>query len=230
LAIVPYRPPSPTVRRTLDRAQIVDAALALLNEVGLDGLSMRSLAERLGVKAASLYRHVRDKQELLVHLSDKITGELPPLDPRARWTEQLMSMARAHRNILTSHRDAPRLFASTAPLGPKRLRSIEVVLAILKHAGLADVDAARSAHHFNNFVTEFAADEARFESAAEALGGKKKLAQQSRKAFKSLPKEEYPTLVALADQLIEVDGEASFEFGLSLWIRGLEQHLESSRR
>jgi hypothetical protein len=108
------------------------------------------------------------------------------------------------------------------------LRSIETVLSILKRGGLTDSDAARMAHHFNNFVTEFAADEARFESAAELLGGKKKFLQQCRKSFRSLPKAEYPHLVALAEELVESDEDASFELGLSIWIRGLEQHVRAA--
>src|SRR5437764_10081553 len=64
-------------KAAIDLDQIVKAALQLLDEVGLDGLTMRRLAERLGIRAASLYRHVRDKDELLVLLADEISGEIP---------------------------------------------------------------------------------------------------------------------------------------------------------
>src|SRR5262245_34029368 len=69
MSLVPFRTSDPRrKRRTLDQAQVVRAALALLDEVGLDELTMRRLAERLGVKAAALYRHVRGKDELLALL------------------------------------------------------------------------------------------------------------------------------------------------------------------
>src|SRR5215467_11312951 len=80
-------------RRPLDQAQVVRAALALLDEVGLDELTMRRLAERLGVKAASLYRHVRNKDELLVLLGDEISGEIPFPNPSGSWREQLVEAA-----------------------------------------------------------------------------------------------------------------------------------------
>src|SRR5262247_3855400 len=64
-------------RQVLDQAQVVNAALALLDEVGLDELTMRRVAERLNVKAASLYRHVHNKEELLALLGDEISAEIP---------------------------------------------------------------------------------------------------------------------------------------------------------
>ena len=75
MRIVPYRRAEHRrKRRTLDQQQVVKTALGLLDEVGLDELTMRRLADRLGVKAASLYRHVRDKDELLILLGDEISG------------------------------------------------------------------------------------------------------------------------------------------------------------
>ena len=227
MGIVPYRQTRRAEpRKPLDQQQIVEAALVLLDEVGLDALTMRALATRLGVKAAALYRHVKDKQELLVYLSDRIAGELPELDPKLGWREQLMQLARAYRRNLTVHRDAPRVLAESPPFGPKRLRGVETVLSTLKAAGLSDQDAARTGYHFNNYVTEFAADEARMASASAQFGGKRKLLQQTRKLFRSLPAEEFPTLHALADALAESDQDASFEFGMELWLQGLEQYLK----
>src|SRR5215467_9533486 len=94
MRIIPYRKDAPgRKRRTLDQAQVVHAALELLDEVGMDELTMRRLAERLDVKAASLYRHVRNKDELLVLLADEIAGEIPLIEPRGTWKEQLVESA-----------------------------------------------------------------------------------------------------------------------------------------
>jgi TetR/AcrR family tetracycline transcriptional repressor len=224
MSIVPYRQPDRRrKRRPLDQGQVVRAALALLDEVGLDELTMRRLAERLGVKAASLYRHVRDKDELLVLLGDEISGEIPLTPPSGSWREQLTNVAWNVRRGLLAHRDAARLLAATPPFGPRRLRHIESILRILRSGGLSRRDAARAAYHCNNFVTEFAADEARFASfAAEPAGSRRKVFAQARRHFKSLPREEYPTLVELADDLTEDDPDALFRFGLQTWMRGLE--------
>lgn len=224
MSIVPYRQTDRRrKRRPLDQAQVVRAALALLDEVGLDELTMRRLAERLGVKAASLYRHVRDKDELLVLLGDEISGEIPLARSSGTWREQLVEVAWNVRRGLLAHRDAARLLAATPPFGPRRLRHIESILRILRSGGLSRRDAARAAYHCNNFVTEFAADEARFASfAAEPAGSRRKVFAQARRHFKSLPREEYPTLVELADDLTEDDPDALFRFGIDTWMRGLE--------
>lgn len=225
MSIIPYGNEGARVpRRNLSQARIVSAALALLDEVGMDELTMRRLAEKLGVKAASLYRHVRDKDELLVLLADEISGEIPLVRESGPWRRQLAEMARNVRRGLLRHRDAARVLAATPPFGPRRLRHVESVLRVLRGSGMSAGDAARAAYHCNNFVTEFVADEIR---TTTALVGKP---HRSRKAafeavhkhFKSLPQDQYPTLVELADELSDDDADALFEFGLEVWVRGLE--------
>lgn len=210
-------------RRPLDQDRIVAAALELLDEVGVDDLTMRRLAERLDVKAASLYRHVRNKDELLTLLGDAIAGDIPALQVTGSWRDQLRKMAWNARRGLLAHRDAARVLANTPPVGPRRLRHIESMLRVLRGAGLAPRDAARAAYHCNNFVTEFAADEARFAAFAASPGGsRRKLFADARRYFKSLPPDEFPTVVALADELTEDDPDALFSFGVELLIRGIE--------
>jgi TetR/AcrR family transcriptional regulator, tetracycline repressor protein len=225
MTILPYRHPERRRKRhSLDQSQVVRAALELLDEVGLDELTMRRLAEKLGVKAAALYRHVRDKDELLVLLGDEISGEIPFVNPTGTWQEQLTAMAWNVRRGLLVHRDAARLLAVTPPFGPRRLQHIEQVLKVLRSAGLSGRDAARAAYHCNNFVTEFAADEGRFR--AFAGPNRRKVFEEVRKTFKSLPRNEYPTLVELADDLGEDNPDDNFRFGLELWLRGLEEQMK----
>jgi TetR/AcrR family tetracycline transcriptional repressor len=211
-------------RRTLDQAQVVRAALALLDEVGLDELTMRRLAERLDVKAASLYRHVRNKEELLALLGDEISAEIPLPRVDGTWREQLVQSAWNVRQGLLAHRDAARVLASTPPAGPRRLRHIEAMLRTLRAAGLTDRDAARAAYHLNNFITEFAADEGRLAGYVATAPGssRKKLMTQVRRQFKSLPKDEYPTIVALADHLTEDAQDALLQFGINMCLEGIE--------
>src|SRR5262249_23311455 len=154
--------------RTLDRDRIVAAALELMDAIGVDGLTMRVLADKLGVTAGSLYRHVRDKDELVGLLADELSAQVPLPDERLPWDEALRAAARGYRRVLLSHRDAARLLASTPPTGPRRLRQIEALLARLAAAGFDGRDAAWAAYHFNNLVTEFVADEVRAATAAEA--------------------------------------------------------------
>lgn len=224
MSIVPFRKHERRRRRPLDQAQIVGAALALLDDVGFDELTMRRLAERLGVQAASLYRHVRSKDELLVLLADEITAAIPLVEPTGTWREQLTRAAWNARRGLLSHRDAARVMANTAPVGPRRLQHIEAVLRILRSAGLSKRDAARTAHLCNNIVTEFAADEARFAALAAMPGSsRKKVFAEARRYFKSLPRAEFPMLVDLADQLTEDDPDALFQSSIDVMLDGIEK-------
>jgi AcrR family transcriptional regulator len=224
MSIVPFRKRERRrERRPLDQAQVVRAALTLLDEVGLDELTMRRLAERLGVKAASLYRHVHNKDELLALLGDEISGEIPLPRASGRWQEQLTEIASNVRRGLLAHRDAARVLANTPPVGPRRLRHIEALLRILRAAGLRDRDAARAAYHLNNFVTEFAADEARFAAYASAPGSsRRKVLADARRHFASLSKTDYPTIVALANHLTEDAQDELFQFGIDMCLRGIQ--------
>src|SRR5262249_711108 len=109
MSIVPFREAQRRRRRTLDQAQVVRPPMARLDEVGFDELTMRRLAERLGVKAASLYRHVRGKDELLVLLGDEISGEIPLVEASGDWRDQLTRTAWNVRRGLLAHRDAARV-------------------------------------------------------------------------------------------------------------------------
>ena len=223
MSIVPYREVKRRPRRrVLNRAHVVRAALHLLDDVGLEALTMRTLSEKLGVKAASLYRHVRDKNELLQLLADEINGEIPAVRSSGSWQDQVLEIARNVRKTLLSHRDGAELLAATMPFGPRRLRHIESLLRILRSAGLSGRDAVRAAYHFNNLVTEFVADESRFATmAGRGAARRRKMYAQARQLFRSLPADEYPVIVELADDLSEDDPDGSFEFGVSVWLRGL---------
>jgi TetR/AcrR family tetracycline transcriptional repressor len=223
VSIVPYRDRRRPKPRALDREQVVRAALALLDEIGLDELTMRRLAERLGVKAPSLYRHVKSKEELLVLLADELAGTIPLAPATGPWRARLEAAAANVRRGLAAHRDAARLLAITAPFGPRRLRHIEAVLQVLREAGLRPRTAARAAYHLNNFVTEFAADEARFAATAAAAGSRKRMFAEARRHFRELPRSEFPTLVALADALAEDDPDGLFQFGVDAWIGAIER-------
>src|SRR5262252_3977146 len=116
MSMVPFRKREARQKRqTLDQAQVVRAALALLDQVGLDELTMRRLAGSLDVKAAALYRHVRSKDELLALLGDEISAEIPLPRAVGSWRRQLTESAWNVRRGLRAHRDAARVLAATRP-------------------------------------------------------------------------------------------------------------------
>jgi AcrR family transcriptional regulator len=231
VSIVPYRDTRRRpARQPLDRERIVRVAIGLLDEVGVDGLTMRSLAEALGAKAASLYRHVRDKQELLVLVADELSAEIPPMPRQGSWQERARAMAAAVRRTLLRHRAAARVLAETPPMGPRRLRHVEAALELFLSAGFTKRDAVRAAYHFNNFVTELVADEARLAQAASDLGTtRREVMAGMGLTFRELPADEFPALTALADELGRDDFDGLFEFGVDVWLAGLERRLRRAR-
>lgn len=147
-------------RTALDRERLVHAALELLDEVGLDELSMRRLAERLGVTAASLYWYVQDKNELLELLADAISAEMYLPDLSRPWRTELETLVRSWRQVALAHRDVARVLVATMPTSPHRLRAIDALLGLLTHAGFSPGDAADAAYVLNVYGVGFMLDEA----------------------------------------------------------------------
>jgi TetR/AcrR family transcriptional regulator, tetracycline repressor protein len=214
--------PEPRERR-LDPEQVVRAGLELLDAEGFDGLTMRRLAERLGVQAASLYNHVADKGELLARMADAICAEIPDLDPARSWREQAETLARHTRRALMRYRDGARVMAATPPLGPQRLRLIEQGLRAGVAAGLPGPNIADAAFVLNSYIVGFVLDEAGGEPRDPAAARRQR--EAGRQFMQSLPKEQFPTLVALADALMNSPSERRFELGLAALLDGLEQRL-----
>jgi len=207
-------------RPQLTRERIITAALEVLNESGFDGLTMRRLAERLDIKAASLYNHVSDKDELLALLADAISAEIPLPAQGRSWRQQTETLARQFRRVLMAHRDAARVLAATPPAGPHRLQLIEASLRVLGEAGFPAALTADACYLLNSYIVGFVLDETLGHS-GEPLSAKRRR-EEGRRWFKALPKQDYPTLIALADELIDAPPERRFELGLRALLDGLE--------
>jgi AcrR family transcriptional regulator len=201
-------------RKPLTRDAIVDAALVLLEREGIEGLSMRKLAQELGAGAASLYWHVGDKEELLSLLLDRIVGEqtVPEPDPE-HWQEQVREMAREARALFKSRRDSARLSMGRIPTGPNSLPVMERTLAVLAAAALPPRVISYAADLFALYVGAFAYE--------ESIGGADPA--QFDEYLRSLPPEHFPVITSLAADLTVGDADERFEFGLDLLIAGLEE-------
>ncbi|GIH97667.1 TetR/AcrR family transcriptional regulator C-terminal domain-containing protein [Planobispora siamensis] len=127
---------SKNARPGLTRQIIIDTALRLLDEVGLEGLTVRRLAVQLGVQSPALYWHFRTKQELLNGMASAVVlsaGMGPPHQDEP-WQSWLARRARAYRRALLAHRDGARLLATATDLGPEVVRNLNAeVTAMLVH-------------------------------------------------------------------------------------------------
>ena len=143
----------------LSRELLIDTGLRLLDEVGLDGLSVRRLAAELGVQSPALYWHVKTKQELLEGMAAAIimaAGMGPPADGEA-WPDWLRRRARAYRKSLLSHRDGARLITS-ARRAPAALEGFERELRAMVELGFTPALALHTimviADYTNGFVLQ----------------------------------------------------------------------------
>ena len=208
-----------SARSALSREAIVDAALTVLDRHGLDGLSMRRVADELGTGPASLYWHVADKDQLLNVMLDRVIGEVPlPAPDPDHWQEQLREFARAGRAVFQRHRDIARASLGRVPMGPSLLRVVEWELELLQGAGIPAGPAAWFADLLALYVAAHA-----FEDTI-VTGSEQEEAAAMGEYLASIPGDRFPHLMAAAGELMAGDADERFEFGLDLLLRGLASH------
>lgn len=205
-------------RNTLSRDRIVDAALALLDDDGLDALTMSRLAERLGVGTMSLYRHVDGKDDLIDAVAGQVLGgvHVPDGDP-GDWQGRVVGYLRALRQQALAHPALSRILADRGlTVGPVFDR-LEQVHAILLAAGFAPRDAVRTFYALLTYVFGFVMWE--LPRVHQQPPGAYDAAWTT--ALDRLDPDAYPTLHALRDTLPTAASDDQFEFGLDHLIAAL---------
>ncbi len=143
----------------ISRDRILDETLALADERGLAAVSMRAVAARLGVTAMSLYHYVRDKDDLLDGLVERLLAELSVPDLSLPGEERLHALASNMRQAAGRHPDAFRLLLGRPVTTPAALAVREVAYAALRDAGVPDQLVPRVERLLSTFVIGFAASE-----------------------------------------------------------------------
>ncbi|MFB9510181.1 TetR/AcrR family transcriptional regulator C-terminal domain-containing protein [Streptomyces aurantiacus] len=208
----------------LDRARTVQTALDLLNESGLDALTMRRLADAMGVQAGALYRYFATKQDLLTAMAERMVGSVvdavdavdaagPTGD--GDWSARVARLARALRTALLAHRDGARVFAGTHSTGPNTLGFAESLVGVLREAGFGDGEAARALYAVANFTVGHTLEEQ-----AALRPGDGGLTDAGA-LYEATVAGTYPHLAATLPVLTTTDFTAHFEFGLRLLLDGL---------
>lgn len=208
-------------RQRLTRDSITEAAVALVDEKGLDALSMRSVAERLGVQASALYGHVSGKQELIQLMLDRIAVEIELPEPDSgRWEEQLKEFARVARRELATHRDLAGASLANIPTGPNMLGLLDRLLALLSASGLPRQAVAYAADLLPQFITASVYEESLF---VQRLEREPTYFTQIEAYFRAAPPDRFPALADLVTEMMGADEgpDARFEFGLDVIVQGL---------
>ncbi|QBD83482.1 TetR family transcriptional regulator [Ktedonosporobacter rubrisoli] len=203
-------------RTSLNRATVVQAAMALLKKVGLDGLTTRRLADALEVKSPALYWHFRSKQELLDAMADQLIREAGMGPPRSgeTWQQWLARRVHAYRASLLAYPDSARIVTEAQQLSPTAIRAFNEELAAMVALGFDPVQALRTITALTNYVNGFIlAEQSSRRPATQAPGSRDSLAALLSEGPAA------PLLVAFAEGGSPYN-EASFEYGLQALMEG----------
>ena len=213
--------PGPKRHRSLTLEAILDAAMALLDTRGAAALTMRNIADALGCKQASLYRHIRNREELVTLLADRMmsVASTPPPDD-LDWAGQAAWSARLFRDHLRRHPGLVSLIHGTERLGPNSLAGVEYALGLFTRTGLSPRLAAAAASSLATFIVG---------SVQFNLGLDASLPDERRDRqllYSSQDPAAFPLLVRHADALAEVSSDDEFEVGLNALLAGFRDLIE----
>ncbi|WP_053720344.1 TetR/AcrR family transcriptional regulator C-terminal domain-containing protein [Saccharothrix sp. NRRL B-16348] len=207
----------------ITRERIVTAALELLDDKGMDGLTVRALATRLDVRAPALYWHVRNKQELLDEMATevmrRVTGTLAAIPPGAGWRDDLAAYARVLRSEYLLHRDGARTFSGTRLTDPGVVRMKEPWFERWAASGLTSAEADDAVDLVTAFVVGFVIEEQERRQAAETDPARYSVDQREDWLG------EGASLVKEAGRLHD-DGDQRFERHLDIVLDGLAARLD----
>jgi AcrR family transcriptional regulator len=196
----------------------VAAAIEVLDEGGVAGLSMRRVAEHLGTGAASLYAHVSGKEELLELVYDALVGQVQLAEPDpATWREQLRRIMTDFHDVLVSHTDAALAGLGRIPTSPQTMAAAEVLAGIMRAGGLCPKVVALGLDQLVLYVSATA-----FEDGLFRLGMDEEEVLRYYAGihafYAALPANRYPVLASIAPDVTGHDDVERFNFGLDVLI------------
>ena len=213
--------PNATSRAPLSRERVLGAAVALADRGGIGALSMRKLAQELGVEAMSLYHHVANKDAILDGLIDLVFGEIDLPVGEADWKAAMRQRAISAREALLRHPWATGLMESRSTPGPATLRHHDAVLGILRNAGFPLELAAHAYSLLDSYIYGFALQETSL-----PFNTPEETAEVAQAMMAEFPADAYPHLTEIAVEHVLQPGysyASEYLFGLDLILDGLER-------
>jgi AcrR family transcriptional regulator len=211
-----FRSETVTPRERLTRERVIEAALGIMDDEGLEAVTMRRVAREVGVEAMSLYNHVKDKDDLLQGIRLAVFREFghPDLerdDPFGNGRR----VARAWRDLLKRHPQMLELLADShdPPSSPEALRPMDTALAVLGTMGVPPEEMVEVFHVFGGFIQGVVMMEQQMKF--EQHGGMAALAGL-------IEPEELPCITAALPYMDSCDFDQQFELGLDLMLDGIK--------
>jgi AcrR family transcriptional regulator len=234
----PWRPGSPRralperpAKIPLTRAQIVRAALRIVQAEGIDAVSMRRIAGEFDTGPSSLYAHVANKDELLQLMFDEICGLVTIPEPvPGRWKDQVKELARSSYQAMIDHNDLARAALATIPTGPNALRISEAMLGLMLSGGIPPQAAAWALDRIFLYIVADAYEHSIWRSEMKQAGTDTEafldlLSADLAAYFEQLPAEDFPNLRKHARDMVSGGLGQRFEMGLDLLVDGLDRYV-----
>jgi AcrR family transcriptional regulator len=209
-------------RAPLTKERVLQAAVVLADRDGIEALSMRKLGQELGVEAMALYRHVRNKDDLLDGVVDAVVGEIELPYPSRDWKDAMRTLVLSARQVMLRHPWAPRVILDRPTVGPATLRHIDAVLGILSAGGFSIEMAHHALHVLGSRILGFTQDP--FNDTDDVRPEPEVAVRQARELAEHFPHVGELALAATHDGALGgCDDDVEFEFGLDLILEGLDR-------
>jgi AcrR family transcriptional regulator len=209
-------------RPTLSRDRVLRGAVEVADASGIGGLTIRSLAEKLGVKPMSVYHYVANKDEILDGIVDLVFSEIELPTAGGDWQAQMRRRAASARQALRRHPWSIGLMESRTAPGPATLRHHDAVIGALRTAGFTVAMTAHAYALLDSYIYGFALQEASLPFRAETVG------DAAGAMLRQFPAGEYPHFVEMATEYVlrpGYDFGDEFEFGLTVILDALTRLL-----
>jgi AcrR family transcriptional regulator len=201
----------------LTRQGIIDAALTILRDEGLNKVTMRRIAEALDTGPASLYVYVRNTADLHAQILDALLAAVSEARPvEGMWRDQLKQLLTNYMLVLFAYPEIARMTLTTHPSGPNYLALVESILALLKEGGMADREAAWAVDLLLLYATANAAEHSTRESSSQAADEDSALAAVIANVDASM----YPNIARLDDELLSGSGQDRFQWAIDVFLYG----------
>ena len=202
--------------RRLTRQQVVDEARRIGAEEGVQALTMRRLAQALGVLPNTLYTYFPDKASILDAVLDEVVGDVGRPGAAAGWRKGLVALMGRYRRLLLRQPGLIALTVSRPMMGPKAIRLREDALTLLRKGGLSPTESIGAYLALFAYTTGFVT----FEAARPAGERDARQRSQAGRLYETLPAAEFPTTRALAKHLGRRPGDAEFRRGVERLLDG----------
>ena len=211
----PAKPP-------LSEDAILDVALRIVREEGLDAVTMRRLATELDTGPASLYVYFSGRDALLNAMLDRVSGMVPLEEPDpARWREQVHRLLRGMLEAMEAHPGIATVAVANPPTSERTLLGADNLLGLLRAGGVRDQDAAWACDILPLITTALAVETAVYQQRAAGGVTEEEVVERLAETFRSLDPPRFPNLVALGQFLTTGSGDDRFHFAVDVFLDGL---------